>query len=361
VYSFTIESKKQPLILYKHKAFLITTAMLAVVFIGFAGCKKKNNLPHPDISNIVVDLHFERMEKPFMRADGGNYRQVLDSMQEQYPDFFQLLTNDILNMRSYNDSTYRIYDTLYHYMIADAYMLRLYDSVAALYTDISDVEQELETALRYYKYYFPDSLIPGFYTYVAPFVYQVVISDEVLAVELNMFMGKNFTYYSAFAANMPQYLLYRFDRSYMVVSIMRALMDGSIPDKGADANLLDEMIKEGKMMYYLDCMLPDAPDSVKIGFHTTQLDWCADNEADIWRFFAGEELFFSTRNQDKQRYIGEAPNAFGMPEGAPGRIGVWVGWQVVRKYMEQHPETTLAELFAITDGTTLLKGSGYKP
>ncbi len=349
------------MIRYKLKAFLIIPALIIFFIAGFSGCTQKSNLPHPDISAISANVQFERMETPFMQANGSNYRQVMDSMQEQYPSFFRLLTQDILSMRSYNESTYQLYDTLYHYMVADTYMLRLYDSVAALYSDISDVEEELELALRYYKYYFPDSIIPGLYTYVAPFVYQVVISDEVLAVELNMFMGKNFSYYSAFAANMPQYLLYRFDRSYMVVSIMRALMDGSIPDKGADANLLDAMVQEGKMMYYLDCMMPDAPDSVKIGFHAAQLDWCADNEADIWRFFAGEELFFSTRNQDKQRYIGEAPNAFGMPEGAPGRIGVWVGWQIVRSYMLQHPETTLGELFAITDGTTLLKGSGYKP
>ena len=36
------------------------------------------------------------------------------------------------------------------------------------------------------------------------------------------------------------------------------------PNKGAGRALLDDMLAEGKMMYHLDLMLPDLPDSIKI-------------------------------------------------------------------------------------------------
>jgi uncharacterized protein YjaZ len=50
-----------------------------------------------------------------------------------------------------------------------------------------------------------------------------------------------------------------------------------------------------------------------------------------------------------------------MPAEAPGMIGVWVGWQIVKKYMELHPKTSLEDLFRMTDGRVILEGSKYKP
>jgi hypothetical protein len=325
------------------------------------GCRDKNRLPHPDVSDIDFTLELKRFEDPLMQANGRNYREELDSLSHSDSAFYSLYTHQILNMQAYGDSNFLLSDTVYKYLISDAYMINLYDSIRLDFADMSSIEKELENALKYYRYYFPDLMLPSFYTYIAPFVYQVVVADEVMGIELNMFMGEHFSLYGELAANMPQYLLYRFDKRYMVVSVMRALMDGAIPDKGADANMLDDMLVEGKRMYYLDLMLPDTPDSIKIGYSSEQMAWCNANEAEIWKFFAGEDLFFSTRNQDKQRYIGESPAAFGMPEGAPGRIGIWVGWQIVRAYMQANPELTIQDLFNEMDAAKILKGSQYKP
>jgi hypothetical protein len=344
---------------YKHTAFSAILVFAGALLID--GCREKSQLPHPDVSDISVDIEIKRFEKPFMAANQENYGKILGQLEQEDSAFFDLYCGQILSIRGYGDSAYQLYDTLYKYMIADEYMMRLYDSVQAIYPNLDEVEAELENALRYYSYYFPGNKLPQFYTYVAPFVYQVVVAEEVIGIELNMFMGANFSYYGAMSANLPRYMVYRFDQRYMVVSVMRALMDGNLPSKGAEANLLDEMLTEGKMMYYLDLMLPDTPDSIKIGYTAAQMEWCEANESDIWKFFAGEELFFSTRNQDKQRYLAEAPNAFGMPEGSPGRIGIWVGWQMVRSYMATHPETTLEVLFNMTDATLFLKESKYKP
>jgi hypothetical protein len=344
---------------YKHTAFLAILLITSSWFM--AGCREKSRLPHPDVSDISADIHIKRFEQPFMAANQENYKEILRQLESEDSAFFHLYCGQILSIRGYGDSTYQLYDTLFKYMIADEYMLRLYDSVAALYPNLDQVEKELEDALRYYAYYFPDNKLPQFYTYVAPFVYQVVVAEDVIGIELNMFMGANFSYYGAMSANLPRYMVYRFDRRYLVVSVMRALMDGNIPSKGPESNILDDMLAEGKMMYYLDLMLPDTPDSIKIGYTAEQIAWCQTNESDIWKFFAGEELFFSTRNQDKQRYLAEAPNAFGMPEGSPGRIGIWVGWQMVRSYMEAHPETKPEALFGMTDAVLFLKESRYKP
>ncbi|MBC8048125.1 MAG: hypothetical protein H7Y00_15105 [Fimbriimonadaceae bacterium] len=331
--------------------------MALLIFIA-EGCKKKSGVPKPDVSDIEADIHIIRFEKNIMQANENNYRLVLDSLQKNYPEFFDLYTQDILTM-PFNDTSYNVYDTLYKYMITDKYMLRLFDSVEHLYADMNDVEEKIEDAFKYYKYYFSQDTLPQIYTYIAPFVYQVVMGDSVIGIELNMFMGKNFAYYSSFAANLPQYILYNFERRNIPVQVMRMMMDKKIPNRGAEATLLDDMVAEGKMLYYLDLVLPDTPDSVKIGFTEKQITWCEENAEDTWKFLAGEDLLFSTSIQDKQRYLTEAPTSYNMPKESPGRTTIWVGWQIVREYMRKNPQLSLQELLNETDGLKILKESNY--
>lgn len=342
----------------KHTTFFYF-ALISLITLATAGCSKKNTYSDPDVSNIPMEVHAIRFEQQLMRANGSNYRTVLDSLKMAYPEFFSLYFNDILSI-PLRDTAYNAYDTIYKYIITDKYMLRLYDSVSVIYPTVSDVEADIKKAFQYYHYYFPEDTLPQVYTYIAPFVYQVFLGDSVLGIELNMFMGKHFSYYSSFAANMPQYMLYNFDKKNIAVQVMRMLQDKRIPGRGPEASLLDDMIAEGKMMYYLDRVLPGVPDSVKIGYSAAQIKWCEDNAEDIWKFFAGEELLLSTRTQDKQRYIGDAPTSYNMPGESPGKMGVWLGWQIIRAYMDQNKEMPLTELFADTNSLEILKQSNYE-
>ena len=44
---------------------------------------------------------------------------------------------------------------------------------------------------------------------------------------------------------------------------------------------------------------------------------------------------------------------------SPGRVGRYIGWQIVKQYMDKHP-VSLKKLL-ITDAETIFKTSKYKP
>ena len=138
-------------------------------------------------------------------------------------------------------------------------------------------------------------------------------------------------------------------------------MMGKIPDEMTRGNLLDNIVHEGKMLYYLDLVLPETPDSLKVGFTAAQLKWCEESEESIWAFLLQEDLLFSSRLADIQRLIGEGPSTKGMPQESPARAAVWTGWQIVREFMERNPEVTIQQLFEMKDGQQILKKSGYRP
>ena len=62
-----------------------------------------------------------------------------------------------------------------------------------------------------------------------------------------------------------------------------------------------------------------------------------------------------------RKYVNDAPFTAPLSQDSPGRAGAWIGWQIVRSYMERNPSVTLPELMRTNDYERLLEQSGYRP
>ncbi|MFD2147807.1 hypothetical protein [Mucilaginibacter antarcticus] len=129
--------------------------------------------------------------------------------------------------------------------------------------------------------------------------------------------------------------------------------------------LLSKMVYNGKILYFMDQVLPNVPDSLKIGFTSQQIKWCDDFKSTIWGYMLEQNLLYETDLQKIQTYINEAPFTpqFGGLQGNPSapKLGVWTGWQIVKQYMEKHPDVTLQQLMVNNDAQQILNDSKYRP
>jgi len=107
--------------------------------------------------------------------------------------------------------------------------------------------------------------------------------------------------------------------------------------------------------------LPKQEGSIKINYLPEQLKWCSDNEKETWFYFIDNNLLYSKDNTEIIKYMGEAPFIQGFPDGSPGRIGHWVGWQIVKAYMQKNPAITIEQLMNESDAQKILNKSRYKP
>ena len=110
----------------------------------------------------------------------------------------------------------------------------------------------------------------------------------------------------------------------------------------------------------LDKILPYTEDTLKTGYTAAQLKGCYENEGMIWNFFLTNSLLFNIEPANIKSYLEEAPNTPELGERSPGAIGVFVGWQIVKKYMAKHSELSLNELLH-TDAKKIFEESKYKP
>ena len=121
------------------------------------------------------------------------------------------------------------------------------------------------------------------------------------------------------------------------------------------------MLNNGKILYIVDCLLPTVPDSMKMGYTREQMEGCYANEAEVWARLLDLQVLYTPVNDKNQKIVMPSPSAEIVFPQAPGEIGNWVGWQIVKAYMERHPNTTMEQLLNFNDPQKFLEQAKYKP
>ena len=122
------------------------------------------------------------------------------------------------------------------------------------------------------------------------------------------------------------------------------------------------MVYNGKELYLKDLLLPDYSDAEKIGYAPEQIKWCEENESYMWRYFVEEEMLYSADQKLITRFINPAPFSkfyLEIDNESPGRVGSWIGWQMVRSYMENN-KVSVEDLLK-ADTKEIFTKSKYKP
>lgn len=236
----------------------------------------------------------------------------------------------------------------------------LQSEIKRVFGDLSELNAELETAYSNLIYYYPEFEVPRIKTVATGLDYDLYVSDSLVVIGLDYFLGPGAKYRPVGLYN---YMLQRYIPESIVPSIM--LLYGISPSVNvtdmSNKTMLADMITYGKAYYFAKHMLPCTPDSIMISYTAEEIDGTRENEAVVWTHFIENELLFETNHEIKKKYIEERPKTYEIGEKAPGRIGTWVGWQIVREFMDRNPDITLADLMAIEDPQVILNGSKYKP
>ncbi len=334
---------------------IIFNKLLFIVFSVFiVACN--TNLLEVDVSGIEVDAKAQRFDKELFNINGSLTLTGFKALQKKYGSFFELFTHSILDIPEGPDTmvAHRLSLFITDTEVSDIH--RLTDSV---YSSMIDVEQGMEVFLKHLSYHFPDKPAPGVVTYISAFNYAVITTDSVIGIGLDMFLGENMEYYPRMG--IPKYMFSKFRREYIVPSAIKAWFQSEYDIAGVKNELLSQLIYQGKLLYFSKAMSPGIHDTLITGYTSAQLDWAKKSEADIWAFFIENNLLFNTDASLYAKFVNDGPATSGFPKEAPGKLGAFIGWQIVKQYAEKNSELSLPEILAENDSQKILEQSGYKP
>ena len=325
-----------------------------VVVVGLLmGCGKER--PKVDTSSIHLNIKLSRFEEKLFSYPTITDVEVME-LKKKYNPFFTHFIENIINISDVDDPS--VYYSLNGFK-NDSYINEVHKKVTELYSNFSSYSNQLTASFKLYHHYFPKKNIPEIITYVSGFNYAIVTDSTYLGIGLDMFLGADYKAYSQLG--LPQYKIANMTKEQLITSTVLAWISTEFELNSSNADLLTEMIHQGKLLYILDQLTPFEKENVKLGYTQEQLDWCETNEKQIWFYFVDNELFYNKETKEIVKYLGEAPFVQGFPEGAPGKVGQWVGLQVVKLFMENNPKATLQDLVNEKDAQKILNLSKYKP
>ncbi|ATL47043.1 hypothetical protein COR50_07515 [Chitinophaga caeni] len=341
---------------YINKYSLRLLAFTGLALFLFA-CQNRKDVP--DISNIHIDVKVHRFDQDLMQVDTNNVPAGLKLLQAQYPTFFPTYVQNIMNMGVYSDTNQLVAQQM-RQLLTTADIRHLQDTINTRFKDLKPLEQSLSEAFRYTKYYFPDFKAPEVVSFMSAISnFGAITVDSVLGIGLDMYLGEDFSVYT-YIPDLPGYMVRKFAEPYIVPNAMLALAQKRYPYTDA-SNLIEEFVNLGRYQYFLDEVLPFAADSTKTGYSGEQLKWCYENEEMVYQFFVMNNLLYTTDFQDIMRYTNEGPSTQGMPAGSPGKIGLFVGWQIVKAYMDKHPQVSLRQLMEEKTTKEIFNEAKYRP
>lgn len=324
--------------------------------ITFLSCKQSTK---PDVSAIHLDVKIERFDRDLFNGKAKDLKQTDELLQKKYGIFYDDYVHRMVGDFSYRNT--EILSTLFK----DQAYYDLNKEADSVFSDMKPVEATLTQTFKYIRYYYPKARVPRFISFISGFAVQTPIGDNYMGIGLDMFLGKDSKFYGAIVESVPLYLSRRFTPAYIVPRTTETFAREELfKERDEDRTLLAKMIYNGKILYFMDQVLADeTPDSVKIGYTAKQLEWCKTFEGDIWGYYLQNNLLFETDYQKIQVFLSEGPFTPGLGEkneSAP-KLGIWVGWQIVRKYMQENKQVTLQQLMTEKDAQKILQGAKYKP
>ncbi len=310
------------------------------LFLIFLSCNTGTTSKKVDVSTIPISLALERFEQKFYTCPPSN----LNGLKEEFPRFFP---NDVP-------------DSIWLSRMTDKEELRLFDEINTIYPNFTKESEELKDLFKHIVYYFPSFKVPKVTTLLTMNPKnKVVYTGEDLLLSLESYLGRENEIYQG--SGFPNYLLYNLDASHLMVDVAENIVEAKVPNKRY-RTFLDKMISEGKKRYIMHLFLPEVSEQELFGYLPEKYQWIQDNEVIVWKYFFEKDLLYSTDSSLLKRFIDNAPFSkfyFSEDNNTPGRVGVYIGYKIVSKFM-QHNNISVRALID-TSPEDIFSKAKYKP
>jgi len=292
-----------------------------------------------EIANIEVGFTVERFDTAFFNAKPKD----LPKLKTAYPFFFSKHVPDSIVIHKMND-------TLQHELLAE---------VQQKFPDFNSSTKELKGLFQHLKYYDKTFKSPRVITLTNDVAYRdkTIVNDSLVLIALDNYLGKDHEFYQ----NISMYIAANMQKNQIVADVANGYAKKYIFQTNRKT-LLDEMIYFGKLLYFKDVMIPFKTDAEKIGYTAAQIKWAEANESQIWSYFVEKELLYNTDPKLPNRFIADAPFSkfyLELDNQSPGRLGQYLGWQIVKAYAE----TTGEDIMKImqTEPQVIFNKAKFKP
>lgn len=314
------------------------TSLFIIPAFFFGGCRKPAETKVEPVPVLRYDL-------AVMQLDTAHLQQELQKLSDSFPLY--LAGADWENRMN----LLRIKN-----FIEDPVVQLSYSKIQQQYAGSEKLGWQLAQIFNNTRKLFPDFKAPQVYTYISylDFVNRIIYIDSALSIALDVYIDGNEAQMDEIG--IPRYMSRKLNAAHLNADVARVL--GSSLIRQERQSLLDHIVYEGKVVCFMEKVLPEESMEHIFGYDRTQLLWCKAHEKEVWQYIVKQNLLFETNPLKFRHFVNEGPfNP--LLEGAPARLAQYVGWRIVHAYLKKSGNDFNTLLAA--DPQTVLQVSAYRP
>lgn len=329
-------------------------AVCCLLVAGFVSCGKNKRF-EVDTDSEKVEFKIKRFDQDLIKLDTANFEEGVKSLYDKYPEFMGVYISEILGQ---NPADTAETAKLLRGFLTDTVFQSVNSKAFETFKDVTVLEQDIKDSYAYIHHYFPEIKLPELYFFVSGFNRPIILTDKFIGVGVDLYLGSDYPRYLDFTY---KYLTYTMRPEGIAPDVVSALLFKSFPFNSNEERLLDNMIYRGKVMYLLSVVMPNQKPHDLMGYTNIQWEWSRKYEKEIWNTILDQNDLFSTDVAKIRKYLNDAPFTTPVSQDSPGRLGTWVGWQIVQSYMDNNDDVALETLMKENNYQKILDKSGYRP
>lgn len=327
--------------------------LLIIIGVLFASCRRSTvEVVTPIEEEGISVVRYDKLLNEYVQF---NSFSALQKMNTEYMQPTKILIEDVLNIGLVSDD--KIIDRLKIYY-SDTTLVRLMTDVVEKYPDLEEVEKGLTKGFRNLQKEIPDIVVPTVYSQVSALNESIVLTDSLLGISLDKYMGEDYPLYKRFYYDYQRRSM-RPERILPDCFVFYLMSQYTFPMEHG-RTLLDVMLHYGKLYYVVREVLDYHSSEEVMGYSEVEKKWCKENMSLVWEYILKNDHLHATDPMIVRRYTKPSPFSTYFGEDAPGLIGTWLGTKVIASYMKHHKKTTLKELLEMTDYELLFNEARFQ-
>lgn len=314
------------------------------------------NNPAQNAPEIILPM--ERLDQVLFTMDTLHIKESILGRNPRYPFISEVLLQQMLAIDSSN---------------IEAALLSFLTAYRPIFTAVQKINApvsahpRLQTLFKNVHYYFPAYELPKKIIYfIGPLDgFGNSIGADYMAIGLQMFLGDTSSWYQSeqIQKYFPTYMSRNFTPRFIPITAAKNLLQDIAPNSNLTQGLIIEMIEMGKRQYILKKVLPENNDADLFGYSASQYAATIKAEQDIWNYLLKMNLVYAKDPKVASQLLNEGPFSLYFGNEIPGNVGIFIGYQIVKSWMEQQSEKEQSNLITLLQlpAEKIFAESKYKP
>lgn len=306
----------------------IFTILFVILVLASCG----SNPLDVDASNVKVTIGFVNLDSNLVNTAPSKRIALHHKMMQEISEIYEYNLGYCIRMSNASDSSFVQSLDLF---LKDPYIKRLEKRISEKFSALNSYRNELIEGFKHLKYHVPTGKIPEYIVFMnSLFNSNAFSTEKQIGIGLDNYLGAS-TDVVKELPNEPYYEWIKdaMDPKFMTRDAVCSWIMTHYVDE-VDGNLAEHIIRWGKILYLTQAAFPNKEPELILRYSTVDYKWALDNEYALWKYLVDEKMLFTIYELNTRNLLKEGPFTIGLPEKGPDRLGQFLGYRMILKYME---------------------------